>query len=84
MRTSLGWMLSGDAKTQPHVNLTSTVHHCEDEEDLNELLTRFWKQEDIRVSKKILSPNEQKCEELFFYLQKAYYRLLYRLIALEG
>jgi hypothetical protein len=65
MLTSLGWMLSGDAQTRLRDDVLSTVHHCQDEENLNELLSRFWKQEDLPVSKKILSPDERECEEFF-------------------
>ncbi|KAG8226155.1 hypothetical protein J437_LFUL007392 [Ladona fulva] len=64
MLTSLGWMLSGDAKMQPHDNQNSIVHHCQ-EESLNKLLSRFWKQEELQIPNKILTPDEQECEELF-------------------
>ncbi|XP_046409087.1 uncharacterized protein LOC124173968 [Ischnura elegans] len=64
--TALGWMLSGDVQIQQvEPSEPSTVLHCLETEDLTDLLRKFWEQEDFQPSRKILTPEEQECEDFF-------------------
>lgn len=69
--TSLGWILSGrlgNANTigndDNHCSHTIINFHVEDH-SVNELLRKFWELEADEVRDKILSPDDQRCEEIF-------------------
>ncbi|XP_026740756.1 uncharacterized protein LOC113503136 [Trichoplusia ni] len=65
--TTLGWVLSGvvssDIDRSRHHIKNITVHNAQFNED--QLLKKFWEIEEQTSTKKILSPEEQKCEELY-------------------
>jgi len=65
-KTSLGWILSGGSKTTLH-HLNSSFQ-CSVDHELNALVQRFWEQEkepSAAVAQKNLTPEEEKCEEMF-------------------
>ncbi|CAH2088129.1 unnamed protein product [Euphydryas editha] len=65
--TNLGWILSGSvnrsngSSNRIHTNIT--VMHAQMKED--EILKRFWEIEEQTNNKKILTPDEQKCQEFY-------------------
>ncbi|XP_045446031.1 uncharacterized protein LOC123654111 [Melitaea cinxia] len=65
--TSIGWILSGainrsnDSSCRTHSNIA--VMHAQMKED--EILKRFWEIEEKINNKKMLTPDEQKCEEFY-------------------
>lgn len=67
--TTLGWILSGKTPTECDLNsvdchkvLVSNHSHLSD----NDMLKQFWEIEsDFTSMKKILTPEEQQCEEFF-------------------
>ncbi|XP_051168418.1 uncharacterized protein LOC127286147 [Leptopilina boulardi] len=66
LRTVFGWVVTGSAEvpnkfTQSNTILTLNTHH---DDNLNELLKRFWEQEDIS-GPPIKSIEDQECERLF-------------------
>ncbi|KMQ86610.1 bel12-ag transposon polyprotein [Lasius niger] len=64
-QTIFGWVLSGTISTD---NITSPAqaHHCTLDHDLQELLVRFWMQEELPESKNFkLSKDEEDCERHF-------------------
>ncbi|XP_045540617.1 uncharacterized protein LOC106708519 [Papilio machaon] len=75
--TRLGWILSGQLKTISH---SETFNNCHNIVSLhsfhsneNELLRRFWELESepqTNFNKKQLTPDEQKCEDLFLATTK--------------
>jgi len=67
-QTSLGWIVSGPVNTQTtSLRSSSIVSCCQPQEvDLQDVLKRFWVQEDILPSTlPSLTPDEQACEEHF-------------------
>ncbi|XP_022832838.1 uncharacterized protein LOC111360825 [Spodoptera litura] len=65
--TTLGWVLSGVVSTSNESSNLPTnnisVHCAQFNED--HLLKKFWELEEQTSTKKIFSPEEQKCEELY-------------------
>jgi len=62
--TILGWMLTGTARSDTHASGHIGNFHIKVEPDLSEELQKFWKLEELPV-RRILSPEEIYCEELF-------------------
>jgi len=63
--TLFGWVVSGPAAFDTHDEVEN-VFHCAVDRDLQDLLTCFWKQDDLPKSTVIsLSPDETECEEYF-------------------
>lgn len=62
-RTSLGWILSGGSRTTPHSPKSS--FQCSVDHELNTLVQRFWEQEREPLAAVTLTPEEEKCENLF-------------------
>lgn len=62
--TIFGWVLSGPVATSTDL-IAATSYHCSVNRDLQDLLTKFWKQEEIPTSSLTLSPDDAKCEEHF-------------------
>ncbi|XP_071651746.1 uncharacterized protein [Temnothorax longispinosus] len=62
-----GWLVLGPVDTS--ASASAAVHHAsiqERENALDELLSRFWTQEEVPASNNLdLTPDEQKCEEHF-------------------
>lgn len=45
---------------------SSLVHHCSPDQELQELLSKFWSQEEIPITdRQSLSPEEEECEQHF-------------------
>lgn len=68
--TKLGWILSGRIQSNKFdsCNTNEVVSmHIQQHDDTNELLKRFWELESdhFRPAKPILSPEEERCEEIF-------------------
>ncbi|XP_070158838.1 uncharacterized protein [Polyergus mexicanus] len=65
-RTSLGWILSGPTGTTGEtMQRNAQSYHCQTDEDLSSLVSRFWQQEELPVSGSQLTPEDQECEEFF-------------------
>ncbi|KYN05933.1 hypothetical protein ALC62_03129 [Cyphomyrmex costatus] len=63
--TLFGWVISGPVNSSTSINQGS-VYHCLVDTDLQDLLTRFWEQEEIPKSAITpLNPNDADCEEQF-------------------
>ncbi|XP_045453765.1 uncharacterized protein LOC123663070 [Melitaea cinxia] len=69
--TQLGWILSGQIHSgqsqssescQGNTIVVSMHTQCND----NDLLRKFWELEDVPIKKKMLTEDEQKCEEIFY------------------
>ncbi|XP_077280432.1 uncharacterized protein LOC143907488 [Temnothorax americanus] len=62
-----GWLVLGPVDTS--LSASATVHHAsvqERKDALNEVLSRFWSQEEVPASNNLeLTSDEQKCEERF-------------------
>ncbi|XP_071631861.1 uncharacterized protein [Temnothorax longispinosus] len=62
-----GWLVLGPVDTS--ASASAAVHHAliqEREDALDELLSRFWTQEEVPASSNLeLTPDEQRCEEHF-------------------
>jgi len=63
-RTMLGWVLTGTASADTHTSGHIESFHIKLDTDLSRELQRFWELEELPV-KRILSPEETYCEELF-------------------
>nr|XP_049697145.1 uncharacterized protein LOC126054685 [Helicoverpa armigera] len=70
--TSLGWVLSGvvslDSDYSEHHSKNISVHCAQFNEE--NLLKQFWEIEEMISTKKILTPEEQKCEDLYIKTTK--------------
>ncbi|KAH9632932.1 hypothetical protein HF086_002754 [Spodoptera exigua] len=62
--TTLGWILSGVVRTRSKSPANYISVHCAQFNE-DHLLKKFWEIEEQTSPKKILSPEEQKCEELY-------------------
>jgi len=62
--TIFGWVLTGTAKSDTHTSGHIENFHIKVEPDLSKELQRFWELEELPV-KRVLSPEEIYCEELF-------------------
>jgi len=62
-KIAFGWILSGGRRTTPHRHHNS--HQCTVDHELNELVQRFWEQDKEPSAVVALTPEEEKCEELF-------------------
>lgn len=64
--TIFGWILSGPTGGE-NVILRSSTNHCMVENKVDELLQKFWVQEEIneKAKESPLSPDDQECEEHF-------------------
>ncbi|XP_011688838.1 PREDICTED: uncharacterized protein LOC105450602 [Wasmannia auropunctata] len=65
-RTALGWILSGVVCHAEAVKMTSS-HHCQADEDITELVRRFWSQEEPPSAPPALTDEEQWCEDLYAF-----------------
>lgn len=64
-QTIFGWVLSGPVSSN---KLASPIcsHHCNLDHDLQELIARFWTQEEVTTSRDSkLIPEQEECESLF-------------------
>ncbi|KAI8441259.1 hypothetical protein MSG28_014900 [Choristoneura fumiferana] len=60
--TTLGWILSGQVGSQPNISCTLVSMHTQ----VDQLLRSFWELEsEPSNNPKILSPEEQRCEEIY-------------------
>lgn len=60
-----GWIISGPTSSTDDI-LSVQGYHCTKDVDLHDLISRFWKQEEIpQLSKTSFSPDEVTCEEHF-------------------
>jgi len=63
-KTSLGWILSGGCKTaSPHAPRRAL--QCSVDYELNELVQQFWEQEREPSAPVALTPEEDRCEEIY-------------------
>ncbi|XP_018405479.1 PREDICTED: uncharacterized protein LOC108781862 [Cyphomyrmex costatus] len=63
--TLFGWVISGPVASTSHGH-NGRNYHCMIDRDLQDLLTCFWKQEEIPTSNaNVLNPDEAHCEEHF-------------------
>ncbi|XP_071581890.1 uncharacterized protein [Temnothorax nylanderi] len=63
--TTLGWIVSGPVSNLD-MNIKAQGYHVKVEENLHDLLKRFWETEEIPNSKTVtLTPDEQECEDHF-------------------
>ncbi|XP_046810004.1 uncharacterized protein LOC124420590 [Lucilia cuprina] len=66
--TSLGWILSGgvhNLESNAKSSHSVQVFQCRVDHNLDELLQRFWTQEEGKTKSSILSPEEKECEAHF-------------------
>lgn len=64
-QTLFGWVLSGPIAMEETVSPAQT-YHCSSDYELQELITKFWSQEEIpAVMKSPLRPEEEECEKHF-------------------
>nr|XP_012221303.1 PREDICTED: uncharacterized protein LOC105671592 [Linepithema humile] len=63
-KTSLGWILSGGCSVASSQGQSCSLQ-CSADQDLHELLRRFWEQERETSAPTALTPEEEKCEEIF-------------------
>ncbi|XP_029676806.1 uncharacterized protein LOC115243750 [Formica exsecta] len=65
-RTSLGWVLSGPAGTTGEtMQRNAQSYHCQTDEDLSFLVSKFWQQEELPVSGSQLTPEDQEGENFY-------------------
>ncbi|XP_018403332.1 PREDICTED: uncharacterized protein LOC108780195 [Cyphomyrmex costatus] len=63
--TLFGWVVSGPVAVNSHDN-ESRIYHCSIDRDLQDLLTYFWKQEEVsNTITEPLSPADADCEQYF-------------------
>ncbi|XP_024875956.1 uncharacterized protein LOC112457263 [Temnothorax curvispinosus] len=62
--TKLGWIVSGLASLCK-ISSHAQGYHVSVDEDLHDLLKKFWETEEVSVSNKTLSKDEQDCEDHF-------------------
>ncbi|XP_072766681.1 uncharacterized protein [Anoplolepis gracilipes] len=64
-QTIFGWILSGAASTDG-VTSPAQAYHCELDNELQDLISRFWRQEELPATKSyVLSKEEENCENQF-------------------
>lgn len=64
-QTIFGWVLTG-AISADETSLTTQVHHCAPDHELQDLIARFWSQEELPSQTTIrLSREEEECERHF-------------------
>ncbi|XP_022836864.1 uncharacterized protein LOC111364242, partial [Spodoptera litura] len=64
--TALGWIISGQvASNSSSIHCHHVIQSSSDQADDNALLRRFWEIESVIPEKKILSVEEQRCEDIF-------------------
>lgn len=64
-KTIFGWILSGAISTD-NIAVPAQAHHCILDHDLQELISRFWTQEEIPASTTLkLTTEEEECERHF-------------------
>ena len=65
IKTTLGWVVSGSIDgSGDFPSLPSTSHHVACDDPLDNLIQKFWEQEEIPL-KPVLSQDDQACEEHF-------------------
>ncbi|KMQ87172.1 hypothetical protein RF55_13619 [Lasius niger] len=63
-RTTLGWILSGSCDVISNHGLRSSLQ-CTADHELVHLVRRFWEQEELPAAPAALTPEEQRCEDIF-------------------
>ncbi|XP_036150810.1 uncharacterized protein LOC118648594 [Monomorium pharaonis] len=64
-KTLFGWILFGPVTSEKSLQ-DPLAYHCSVDDSLQEILTRFWKQEEIvPLTSSLLSPDEAECEKHF-------------------
>lgn len=62
--TTFGWVVSGPVTDKTTDNSVES-YHCSIDQELQDLLPKFWLQEEISRTTESLSPDNAKCEEHF-------------------
>ena len=69
--TALGWIVSGSIHSEvprravPSPSISHSVMHCVSDDDLQEVLQRFWAVEKAALPSKKLNPEDEACKQLF-------------------
>ncbi|XP_011687417.1 PREDICTED: uncharacterized protein LOC105449732 [Wasmannia auropunctata] len=63
-QTSLGWIVFGTVGTSAS-HAATLLHQCSVSEPLSALVRKFWEQEEAPSSGRVLTPEEQDCENFF-------------------
>lgn len=62
-KSIFGWIVSGPVSAEANTTVTSG-YHCSKDCELQDLITRFWTQEETNSNNQLsLTPDEKKCEE---------------------
>ncbi|XP_070517916.1 uncharacterized protein [Cardiocondyla obscurior] len=65
-QTLFGWVISGPTYSNIDTQDYVYAHHCTKDAELQEILTKFWHQEEVSVTDTIiLSEEDEKCEQHF-------------------
>ncbi|XP_070515375.1 uncharacterized protein [Cardiocondyla obscurior] len=64
LKTALGWILSGSTGEIQSASFVS-INHCQTQENIVELVSRFWQQEELPLKSIPLTDADRKCEEFF-------------------
>ncbi|XP_070531351.1 uncharacterized protein [Cardiocondyla obscurior] len=64
LKTALGWILSGSTGEIQSAAFVS-INHCQSQENIIELVSRFWQQEELPLKSIPLTDADRKCEEYF-------------------
>lgn len=65
-KTIFGWVLSGPISSIEEFSVPALEHHCSIDQELQDLLTRFWSQEEVQSStNSSKNPKEEECERHF-------------------
>ncbi|XP_070518811.1 uncharacterized protein [Cardiocondyla obscurior] len=70
LKTALGWVLSGIA-TGNATDSLAVVHHCKIDNDLSQLVSQFWRQEEAIKRPLPLTADDEKCEKYYGKLSRA-------------
>ena len=65
MKTTLGWIISGPTSSQGHSVPRASINLQMEEMELNTLLRKFWEIEEAPSTKKLLTREEQHCEDCY-------------------
>jgi hypothetical protein len=63
-KTIFGWIVSGPVSEHEFSN-SAFQYHCSKDNELQEMLTRFWTQEELPLKKNLLNADEADCEHHF-------------------
>ncbi|XP_070528256.1 uncharacterized protein [Cardiocondyla obscurior] len=64
LKTALGWILSGSTDEIQSAAFVS-INHCQIQENIIELVSRFWQQEELPLKSIPLTDADRMCEEYF-------------------